>query len=260
MAHLLFSIIVTNPVDMKKLLFLLFCLISFIEIQAQVNRWGNQPPVYNYSDADVRTPSLSGGIQVAVPTGSFAESYDGIPAGFGAQFLFNIRQTPFEWGIGFSWHSMGSLNEDIWVYEGTDVDCDDVYSRGSMSVKSNNYAYHGLFRFEPFKGTFQPYADLVGGMKSFSTKTEIEIKDTDDVEVNKLKPNFGLSYGWAVGAKYKLTDELAIELRFANMKGGATKFVDRNSIQIDDTGGFQYELISSTTDNLIFQAGVSLEF
>lgn len=244
---------------MKKLLFIVLCTLVVSESFAQFNRRGQQPP-YTYQDPNFRTPSLSGGIQVAVPMNEFADNYDGIPAGLGAQFLFNIRQTPFEWGVGFNWHSMGSLNEDIWVYEGTDVDGDDVYSRGSMTVRSNNYAYHGLFRFEPFRGNFQPYAELIGGMRSFSTKTEIEIKDTDDMEVNKLKPNFGVSYGWAAGAKYKLTDELAIELRFANLKGGPTKFVDRNSIQIDDTGGFQYDLTSSKTDNLIFQGGVSLEF
>lgn len=244
---------------MKKLLFIALCTLLVSESFAQFNRRRQQPP-YTYQNPKFRTPSLSGGIQIAVPMNEFAENYDGIPVGLGAQFLFNIRQTPFEWGVGFNWHSMGSVNEDIWVFEGTDVDGDDVYSRGSMTVRSNNYAYHGLLRFEPLKGVFQPYAEFIGGMRSFSTKTEIEIKDTDDTEVNKLKPNFGVSYGWAAGLKYKLTDEFAIELRFANLKGGPTKFVDRNSIQIDDTGGFQYELISSKTDNLIFQGGVSLEF
>ena len=102
-----------------------------------------------------RSPSLSIGFQVADPVGQFGSLYDGTPTGLGGQFLLNSGRSPIEFGIGAAWQGMGSRKKNISIYQGEDIDGDEVWSKGEMHVSSNIYHYNGLIRLRPFAGNFQ---------------------------------------------------------------------------------------------------------
>lgn len=208
-----------------------------------------------------RTPSLSVGLDFADPQNQFASAFDGTPVGVGVQFLDNIGRSPFEAGVGFSWLSRGSISEEVWIYEGNDVDGDDIYIRGDMDVNSNIYTYTGIGRVKPFNGIVQPYGDVIAGVRHFSTVTIIEPEEGDaDPIRDRQHGDFTYTYGWAAGLKIQVNQSLMVEGRFSNMYGGAIDFVDRESIEIGDEGQLSFDNISSKTDLYQFQLGVSFNF
>lgn len=208
-----------------------------------------------------RVPSLTVGFDVASPTGQFRDRFDGTPVGIGGQFFSNLGRSPIELGFGFSWLSRGTMNEDIWIYEGTDIDGDEVFSEGRMSINSNIYTYNGAVRLKPFAGRIQPYGDLLAGVRNFSTVTVVRPDESDDAETrDRQHRDFTYTYGWAAGLKVRVTPILFVEARFANLYGGGVDFIDRETIIVSEEGILDYELSNSRTDMQIFQVGISFEF
>lgn len=209
-----------------------------------------------------RRPTLSMGLEVAAPINQFADNFDGVPVGLGAQFLTNAsRRSPFEFGLGFSWLSQGSSKKDIWIYEGVDIDGVAVFSRGTIAVNSNIYTYNGIVRFKPLLGVVQPYIDGLAGMRNFSTSTVVQSnEDGSEREKDRATRDFALTYGWAAGVKVRVTPTLMVEGRFSNLYGTAVSFVDRNTLDISDEGEITFEETSTRTDMYIFHVGVCFEF
>lgn len=208
-----------------------------------------------------RVPSISFGLDVGEPRGQFAQNFDGVPVGIGGQFLSNIRRSPIEAGFGFSWMSRGSMNEDVWIYQGVDVDGDDVFSQGEVSVNSNIYTYNGVLRLKPFAGAIQPYGDLIVGIRNFSTVSIIRPDEDDGPETrDRQHRDFTYTYGWAAGLKVRLTPVMYVEGRFSNLYGGAVDFIDRETIEVGDEGIIGYDFLSSRTDMFIYQLGISFQF
>jgi opacity protein-like surface antigen len=208
-----------------------------------------------------RTPSLSFGLQVAQPRNEFSDSFEGYPVGIAAQFMSNLRRSPFELGFGFSWMNQGEKNQDIYIFQGVDAVGDDVFEKGSISVRNNIYTYTGSARFKPFAGAVQPYGELIAGIQNFSTRNIISSDDNSASDIKeRAHRDFALTYGWAAGLKVRLTQNIQVEGRFSNMLGGNIDFVDQNSIVINDVGDLEFSRISSKTDMWLFQAGISLEF
>lgn len=210
-----------------------------------------------------RAPSLSIGAQLGDPQGQFGFQYEGYPAGLAGQFLVNYGQSPFEAGFSAAWQAMGSKKKDIDIYKGEDIAGDDIWSQGSMSVRNNSYLYHGIVRIKPFDGAIQLYGDLLGGIKTFSTKTMIEEDNGGNTEVLDSRLDhrgFAISYGWAAGIKIRLTEGVMLEGRFEKLLGGQTTFIDPTSIMIDDEGGLSFEELSTQTNVMNYQLGISFEF
>lgn len=208
-----------------------------------------------------RVPSLSVGLDVGAPRGQFADNFEGLPVGVGGQFLSNMGRSPLEAGFGFSWMSRGQMNEDIWIFQGTDVDGDEVFSRGEVSVNSNIYTYNGVLRLKPFAGAIQPYGDLIAGVRNFSTVSIIRPDEDDGSETrDRQHRDFTYTYGWAAGLKIRLTPVMFVEGRFSNLYGGGVDFIDRKSIFVGEEGVLDYDVRTSRTDMYIYQLGISFQF
>lgn len=245
---------------MKKVI-LLIAAAALVSSQAFAQR--NDDRNNRNNKKNRRAPSLSIGAQVADPQGQFGFQYEGYPAGLAAQFLVNSGQGPFEFGVAAAWQAMGSNKREIDIYQGEDIQGDGIWSQGSMSVRNNSYLYHGVARLKPFNGGFQLYGDLLGGLKTFSTKTVIEEDNggyTEVIDQRRDHRDFAISYGWAAGIKIRLMQGMMLEGRFEKLLGGQTTFIDPHSIVIDDEGGLTYEEIGTKTNVMNYQLGVSFEF
>lgn len=243
---------------MKKIIFIFAAALLASQCFAQQNNDRK-----NRKKKNPRAPSLSIGTQLADPQGQFGFQYEGYPIGLAGQVLLNSGQGPFDFGVAAAWQAMGSNKREIDIFQGEDIQGDDIWSKGTMSVRNNSYLYHGVARLKPFNGAFQMYGDLLGGLKSFSTKTVIE-KDnggyTEVIDSRRDHRDFAISYGWASGIKIRLLDGMMLECRFEKLLGGQTTFIDPNSIVIDENGGLTYEEIETKTNVMNYQLGVSFEF
>ena len=208
-----------------------------------------------------RAPSLSMGVQVVDPVGDFGNNFGGTPAGLAGMFTANLARSPFEIGFGASWNSMGHNSDDILIHIGEDIDGNDLYSDGRMTVNNNIYTYHAVGRFKPFAGPIQPYIDVLGGFKTFSTKAKLrEDGASEDLDVYREARDYALSSGWGAGLKVRLNDYIMIEGRFEKLKGGEVDFIDPGSVIINYDGHLDYNLKTSKTNSNVFQLGVSVEF
>lgn len=210
-----------------------------------------------------RGPSLSLGFQLVEPRGEFSQYYDGNPIGIGGAFLLNGQRNPFEFGVGYSWQSMGKSDESIRIFEGEDIDGDAVYGSGEMRVNSNIYTYHALARFRPFTGRIQIYLDGIVGFKAFTTKTTIMADNGSYSEVvseNRTARDVAASFGWAAGLQLGVTRDLFVEGRLESLQGGQTSFVDPESVKIDKDGNLDFTSVRSSTNVLVFQLGMSIHF
>lgn len=210
-----------------------------------------------------RGPSLSVGFQVVEPRGEFSQFYNGNPIGIGGAFLLNGQRSVFEFGVGYSWQSMGKSDESIRILEGEDINGNAVYGSGEMRVNSNIYTYHALARFRPFTGKVQFYLDGIAGFKAFTTKTTIMADNGSYSEVvseNRTARDVAASFGWAAGLQLGVTRDLFVEGRFESLQGGQTSFVDPESVKIDKDGNLDYTSVRSSTNTFVFQLGMSLHF
>jgi opacity protein-like surface antigen len=208
-------------------------------------------------------PSLSVGLQISQPIGEFDNYYEGNPFGISGQLAGPVGGSPFQIGMSAAWNSMASMTEDIAVFVGTDIDGDDVYESGSMTVKSNNNRYMALGRFSPFSGGFQIYGDALIGFETFTTKTEIKLDDGSSVEATDKQRHHwdaGVAMGWAAGIKIKMTNALLLEGRFEKLEGGKSTFVDPESVQVGSEGELTFSTIDSKTNKFTVQIGLSIEF
>lgn len=187
----------------------------------------------------------------------FSTNFDGIPIGFAAQVLGRKGIVPIEYGIGFSWLSRGTMDQDVAVLEGTDFEGDDVYTSGNMSVNSNIYTGTGIVRLRPFTGRIQPYAELMAGGRGFSTVTIISIDDSEEEIRERQNNDFAFTFGWGAGLRVNLNNIIAVEGRFTQMNGTSVNFVDRESIEVDSDGNLFFDRIGSATDMWSLQFGVS---
>lgn len=248
---------------MKKLFTLLFILIN-VSVFAQIfenNRGNNRNDRGDFMQNRRRAPSLTMGVQLVDPLGEFGEKYDGTPVGLTGLFTVNWGRSPFEFGFGASWNSMGSTGEDIMVYIGDDQNGNELFSDGRMRVSSNIYTYHAVGRFKPLAGPVQPYVDLLGGFKTFSTKYEIKDDESREViEKNRELRDFALSSGWAAGLKVRLNDYMMIEGRFEKLRGGEVDFMDSESLVIKNEGELEYTTETARSNSNVFTLGISVEF
>ncbi len=210
-----------------------------------------------------RAPSINFGVQVIQPLGQFKDVYDGYPAGFAGTFSSPLGASPFEVGIGLAWNNMGSQNEDVTAYVGTDDSGDSIYDQGTMRIRSNINRFQILGRFRPLNGFIQPYADGILGVETYKTKTDITLNGNGYSEANNSKRqhfDMSYSYGYAVGLRFRVAPSIFIDARFENLIGGFGTYVDQESIQVVDENTIQFETLESRTDKFTYQLGVAIGF
>jgi hypothetical protein len=241
---------------MKQLLVLLFAFTSLFAF-AQENRRSIRNP---------RTATLGFGIQVAEPTGEYADRYSGTPAGLTGVFSKSIKQTPIDWGVQFSWNQMGALDQDISVYGGTNLVGDSLFNDGTFRVRHNNYRYQGLLRFRPFNGFFQPYAEGLAGVETFATKTDISIQNNggfSSVEETKVQQtSTSFLYGYALGLRLhtKNSQRVWFDIRYENIQGGKAQYVIPETVTVQNNTSINYTTGTTKTNRQIIQFGLTFGF
>ena len=210
-----------------------------------------------------RRPTLSFGAQISQPLGQFGQVYDGYPAGLAGSFAGPLRNSPFEVGFGLAWNSMGSQDEDVTAYVGTDVDGDSIYDSGTMRIRSNNNRFQLVGRFRPFNRMIQPYGEVLAGLDTYKTKTDITLNGNGYTEANNnIRQHFDITYnyGWAAGLRIRIAPNVFVDGRFENLLGGPAKYVNRESIEVIDESNIIFETLESRTERYTSQGGSTIGF
>jgi hypothetical protein len=237
--------------DMKKQI--LFTVISVVLIirsmDAQVQRR--------------RGPTLTFGGQVTQPIGEFSQQYDGYPAGLSGQFVAPLGRSPLEIGFGYSWNNMGSQNKDIDALVYTDSMGSDIYEEGTLRVRSNTNRYQAIARFRPFARRVQPYIEAFAGIEAFKMKTDITLDNQGYSSANNsVRQHLDMTYvyGWGAGLRVELAAGIFMEGRFESVTGGMVKYVDKESIQVNDNNSVTFDTRQSATNKYTYLLGVAFEF
>jgi hypothetical protein len=241
---------------MKKLLVFSFALISL----------SNFAQEKSYSDRNPRHTTIGVAAQIVQPTGEYAERYNGVPIGLSGTFSNPIKQSPFDWGLQFSWNQLGALDQDISVYGGTNVLGDTIFNDGTYRVRHNNYRYQGLLRFRPFNGFFQPYAEGLAGVETFSTKTDISVQNSggfSSVEEAKVQQSStSLLYGYALGLRFRTKNARNVwfDIRYENIQGGKAQYVSPETVTVQNNTDLIYTTGTTKTNRQIIQFGLTFGF
>ncbi len=241
---------------MKNLFLLLFALLTLTNF-AQEKSYSNRNP---------RHATVGFGVQFVQPTGEYADHYTGNPIGLSGIFSHPIKQSPLDWGFQFSWNQMGALDQDISVYGGTNVLGDTIFNNGTYRVRHNNYRYQGLLRIRPFNGFFQPYAEGLAGIESFSTKTDISVQNSggfssvEDTKVQQSSVSF--LYGYALGFRFRTKNAKRVwfDLRYENIQGGKAQYVIPETVTIQNNTDLVYTTGTTKTNRQIIQFGLTFGF
>lgn len=230
---------------------LAICTVGFIQAQGP----GNQNDRNNQNRWGSRPMTLSGGLFIGEPIGQFDQSYGRELIGVGGNFSVPMRRLPFETGLEFTWQSMGG-DDDIVA-----LDTALGASEGTMQVKANMYAIHGLVRLNPLRGGVNPYVDLMGGFRTFSTRTKVKVDDiTGNVINERNERDYALSGGWAVGLMYTVANNVYLEGRFEKLSGGKVTYVDPETIKIAPSGLVTYDSSTTTSDMFNIVIGFGFKF
>lgn len=210
-----------------------------------------------------RTPNVNFGVQVVQPRGEFADQFDGFPAGLSGSLSIPVRRSMLEAGASFAWNNMGSQNENVSVIVGQDQAGNNVFARGTMRIRSNNYRVSGLVRFRPLTGGFQPYADALVGFDQFRTSTDLQVDNSGFSEAGSERvehKGLSLHAGFALGLRVRLAPLLFLDARFESLVGSRASYVNQNTIQVVNGDKIQFETSRSNTDKYTYQLGIAFQF
>jgi opacity protein-like surface antigen len=244
---------IPNLMAMKNIVLVTFAVfLSGISLWAQNNN-PRQRQVVTFGER--RGTTISAGLQVAVPTGEFAENYGRLPFGLNAFISVPLLNAPIEVGGGFVWNHMAQSKQDIFVQNEMGVN-----QSGSLRINGNAYTYQLHGRLRPFNGRFRPYGELFAGVRNFSTTSKLQSGSGIQPSSERLDRSFTFIAGWGVGAKYQLTPGVFVEARFERSAGSRASYIDPESITITNTGAFSFENLDSRTDQWALSVGMAFAF
>ena len=207
----------------------------------------------------LRGPSLSAGMQMAIPRGEFADQFDGMPYGVNAALSMPVLNLPLEAGGGFAWNRIGAKSDQV-----STIDELGRSRQGELQLNGNSYTYYVHGRLRPFNGRFRPYGEVLAGMRTYSVRSVLEIDDQANYVVEPIKEvsdrDFVWVTGWAVGVQYRLLSSLFVEARFEKLRGDRAQYIDPASIEIQSDGSFDFEMQESRTDQFNISLGLAFSF
>lgn len=213
--------------------------------------------------AQRRSPNINIGFQLVQPLGEFSEQYQGFPAGIAGSLSIPIARSPIEWGVGYSWNSMGSSDRDIIALIHQDSVSGNVYSEGTLAIRSTTGRYLLHCRFRPLAGKIQPYADAFTGIETFKTATSITLDNSgysSELATNRDHLDMTYCYGWSLGLRLRVAPGFYIEGRYENITGGKVQYVDDASINVNSDNTIAFDLKESRTNKAVYQLGVAIGF
>jgi hypothetical protein len=202
-----------------------------------------------------RSASLSAGLQLAVPTGEWADNYTGKPFGVNAALSLPLMQLPIEVGGGFAWNRMFGASQDVSISDGAGN-----FTPGDLRVNGNAYSYMLFGRLRPLDGKIRPYGELFAGVRNFSTNSKLKANTVDNPTTGLVDRNFTAIAGYAIGLKIELTPGVFAEGRFEKMAGSKADYIDPNSVVINPDASFTYSTLSSRTDQWAISLGIAFSF
>jgi hypothetical protein len=188
-----------------------------------------------------------------VPRGQFAENYKGNPFGISAGLSIPMLRLPFEIGGGFIWNGMGNASREVNIFDAINQNT----KKGDLKVSGNAYTYQVHGRFRPFNGRFRPYGDLFAGVRTFSIRSELDVRNLNQASGDLAERSTTFIAGYAIGAKFELTPGIFLEGRFTSQAGSRATYINSESITIETNGNFSYETVSSTTDQWALSLGIA---
>jgi opacity protein-like surface antigen len=190
-----------------------------------------------------------------VPRGEFSENLASNSYGGGFQGLVRIGSSPFMVG--------GDLALVIYGHERR------LDPTISERVTTSNLILlpHFVLRAQPRSGLIRPYVEGLIGLKYLFTETDIPTgydpidDDYTETEINLSDTAF--SYGVGGGLQISPTRDresrFMLDLGVRWLRGGRAEYLREGSIR-DVNGSVVYDVLSSRTDTLAVQVGVTYRF
>lgn len=208
-------------------------------------------------------PQFDANMNLAVPIieNEFADSSraDLAAFGFGGGFTTPVLKSPLRCGVSFRYMWLGgdSRTFDEVDDQGYSYELESKVS-GSMSPLHLN-ARFDLIHFTKFPVT--PYVGGFVGMRFFGTNNKITVDYEDGSEPtihNNRQLSVTSSYGYEFGLHVRIVDQLLIDARYEHAYGGWAKYIDLESIEIDDQGEASYSRKNTRTDVSMFTLGITI--
>lgn len=211
------------------------------------------------------TPSQAQEIQLGIdfatviPRGEFKQNIDNNGYGVGGQFAVRVARSPILLGSDLGFVNYGS--------EERTEQLSPSFPEIELKVRTNNNIVwtHFMLRAQPRTGSVRPYVDGLIGFKYLFTDTSIT-NDFNDEEIASTK-NFSdltLSYGFGGGVQFRLAEtgrgrQILFDTKLRYLRGSRAEYLKKGSIRRDN-GTVSFDVLSSRTDVLAFQAGITFRF
>lgn len=211
------------------------------------------------SPAEAQQLQLGIDFSTVIPTGSFSDNVTNNGYGVGGQFLVGIGRSPFHLGVDAAFANYGS--------EEHEEPLSPTIPEITLKVKTDNNIIltHLLLRAQPRNGRVRPYADGLVGLKYLFTRTSIR-NETDDEELAGTT-NFSdttFSYGFGGGVQIRLADlggggDISFDSKVRYLRGSQAEYLKKGSIRRDN-GSVSFDVLSSRTDVVTLQLGITFRF
>jgi opacity protein-like surface antigen len=212
--------------------------------------------------AAVRAQEFQAGLDfiTVVPRGEFKENVGNNGYGAGGNFLVRLGSSPLLVG--------GDLGVVVYGSESREEVLSPTIPNVRVRVRTSNNILltHFLLRLQPTRGRVRPYADGLIGLKRLFTQTSIgdSFGDDDDNLLSSTDlSDTTLSYGFGGGLQVQLNsrDKPAVLLdgKVRYLRGGRAEYLRKGSIR-QVSGGVVYDVLSSRTDVVAVQIGVTFRF
>ncbi len=193
------------------------------------------------------------------PVGEFRDNVDNNGYGVGGQFLFGLGKSPVFIGAdaGVAVYGTQSRREIL---------SPSIPELRLKVTTRNNIAWsHFLMRLQARQGRVRPYAEGLVGAKYLFTNTTITDDFSDDAiasDTNFSDTTFSAGVGAGVQihlAKTGKRSDVSLDTRVRYMFGGDADYLKKGSI-IRTPGGVFFDVLSSRTDTVTLQVGVTFRF
>ncbi|MGY6562283.1 MAG: hypothetical protein ACXITV_09255 [Luteibaculaceae bacterium] len=193
---------------------------------------------------------------LGMPTGAFSENLSNTPIGLNTSLAVGRK---IKFGVDYTYALLGGerVRRDLNI-AGT--------GPTPIEVRTNSNLNHfQLFtRFStPTHKKLNAYADILGGLSYFSTRTVVEDRFLGvELGRNRESEDVGLIWGARVGARYKIAKDndipIYINLHVTYINGSAVEFADPKTIQFGENDVPNFENLKSRTNILFFNLGFSM--
>jgi opacity protein-like surface antigen len=210
------------------------------------------------SSADAQQIQVGIDFATVAPRGSFSENVTNNGYGVGGQFLVGLGRSPFHLGVDAAFTNYGSDEHEEPL--STTIPEVDIKVR----TDNNIILTHLLLRAQPRSGRVRPYADGLVGLKYLFTRTSINNEFDEEIASTTNLSDTTLSYGFGGGLQVRLANigsggDVSFDTKVRYLRGSHAEYLKKGSIRREN-GSVSFDVLSSRTDVLTVQVGVTFRF